>query len=190
MLEPRKGLPAAIEALQTEFFGSIVVALVIDPSVDGEEDPLLSEARDAMHDVVRETLRALQATEARTCDVTLRRSGSQLMLNVLSDIGDGEFDPTHINAHANRCEQLGGYLSVDRLAGNVAVSAELSLATAGTAAEGEHEAPPADASVLAAVAGQAPAGVEPVDAVAEDRVTDPAESAPSGDTSAGSQHAA
>ena len=37
-LEPRKGLPAAIEALQTEFFGSIVVALAIEPGVDGDEE--------------------------------------------------------------------------------------------------------------------------------------------------------
>ena len=187
-LEPRKGLPAAIEALQTEFFGSIVVALAIEPGVDGEEEPLPPDARDTMHDVVRETLRALQAAEARTCSVALQRSGLQVMLSILSDIGGGDFDPTQINAHADQCERLGGYLSVDRLNGSVAVSAELSLAAAATAAEAEEAAPAAIAD--APDADDVPNDVEPEDAVVDDGTADPAEPAPPSDASAGAQDAA
>jgi hypothetical protein len=181
-------LAAAIEALQTEFFGSIVVALTIEPGVDGEDEPLPPDARDAMHDVVRETLLALQAAEAWKCGVTLRRSGAQVMLNILSDVGGGDFDPTRINAHANRCQRLGGYLSVERLDGSVAVSAELSLAAGATAAAAGGPAP--DASADAPGADNVPNDVEPGDTLVDDGTAEPAEPTPSSDTGSGAQDAA
>lgn len=187
-LEPRTGLPAAMEALQAEFFGSIVVALEVEPDVDGEEAPLPADARDALHDVVRETLSALQAAQARNCDVTLRRSGSQVMLNILSAIGDADFDSTHIHAHADRCGRLGGHLSVDCVDGRVAVSAELSLGAGAPAADAGEAAPAAIAD--ASGADGVPGDVEPADAVFDDGAVDATEPTRPIDASADTQHAA
>lgn len=149
-LEPRIGLPAAIEALQTEFFGSVIVTLDIGASVEQGNDgqPLPTTARDVIHDVVRETLRALRIAEARQCSVSLNRSGPQLVLSILSEIGDGEFDPAHIEAYASVFGRMDGYLSVDRSQSSVALAAELTLATETLATEA-HAAPEAAADAQA-----------------------------------------
>ncbi len=132
-LEPRTGLAAAIEALQTEFFGSMIVALDLAADIDAGLNATQTAETSAIESVVRETLRALQAAESRQCDVSIRRSGTQVMLTILSEIGDAPFDATHITAWAPALEAHGGYLEVAERSGSVGVSAELAYASAGEA---------------------------------------------------------
>jgi hypothetical protein len=130
ILAPRTGLAAAVEALQAEFFGSMIVALDVAPDVDDGSAPVAPEAHLAIEHVVRESLRALQAADARQCDLSLTRAGSQLMLSILSAVGDAAFDGSLIVAHQDTLERLQGYLAVDQRDGNVAVSAEVSASEA------------------------------------------------------------
>ncbi len=139
VLEPRTGLAAAMEALQAEFFGSMIVALDIGEDIDAGTDAVTAQACEVVEDVARETLRALQAADARQCDLSLTRAGAQLMLSILSEVGDAPFDGTHINAYHDALVHYGGYLAVDVEGGNVAVSAEVS--TSGQAAADDDAAP-------------------------------------------------
>ena len=139
VLPPRTGLAAAVEALQAEFFGSMIVALDIAPDLDGGTVAAVEEPCGAIEDVVRESLRALQAADARQCDLTLTRAGSQIMLSILSAVGDADFDDGLILAHQATLDRLEGYLAVDQREGNVAISAEVSALGADTQQAAEPE---------------------------------------------------
>lgn len=139
VLDPRTGLAAAMEALQAEFFGSMIVALDIGEDIDAGSEPVAAQAGQVVGDVARETLRALQAADARQCELSLTRAGAQLMLSILSEIGDAPFDGAHIDAYHDALVRCGGYLAVDVEGGNVAVSAEVS--TTGQAAADDDAAP-------------------------------------------------
>ncbi len=137
VLPPRTGLAASVEALQAEFFGSMIVALDMAADLDDGTAAVVDESRVAIEDVVRESLRALQAADARQCDLTLTRAGSQIMLSILSAVGDADFDEGLILAHQGTLDRLQGYLAVDRREGNVAISAEVSALGADTQSAAE-----------------------------------------------------
>ncbi len=124
-LEPRHGLAASIEALQAEFFGSMIVALDLPADAEGAAATVEAEVKELVENLVRDVLHALEGADSRQCDLSVRRSGSQLMLTILSEVGDAAFDVANINAWAAPLEARGGYLAVGVQDGSVAVSAEI-----------------------------------------------------------------
>jgi hypothetical protein len=140
-LEPRRGLAAAIEALQAEFFGSMIVALDIATDIETADGVVAAAPREIVENIVRDALRALRGAESRQCDLSVRRSGSQLMLTILSEVGDAEFEASHVSAWAPALEELGGYLAVGVQDGSVVVSAEIPYASV---TDAEHVAAPSE----------------------------------------------
>ncbi len=150
VLEPRTGLGAAMEALQAEFFGSTIVALNVADDVDAGREPVSADARQIVEDVVRETLRALQAADARQCDLSLTRMNAQLVLSIVSDRSHASFDGAHIEAYRDALERLGGALVVHVRGAHVAVSAEVRASSQAPEAEITLDAAPDDATQHAA----------------------------------------
>ena len=111
-VEPRIGLAASLEALQAEFFGSMIVALDIAPEVSATA----VEASDILQGIATETLRALRTADARQCDVSLVESGGDIRLRLTSRPDEQLFDTAHIDAYAGALAQAGGSSSSRRRA--------------------------------------------------------------------------
>ncbi len=131
-VEPRIGLAASLEALQAEFFGSMIVALDIAPEVSATA----VAASDILQGIATETLRALQAADARQCDISLAGSGSNIHLRLTSRPDERLFDTTYIDAYAGALSQAGGSLTIaPDDDGAISVSAAAPAAAAAADAE-------------------------------------------------------
>ena len=128
-LAPRTGIAAALEALQAEFFGSMIVALDIVGDFDDAPGRSLADATIGLiQDVVRETLRALQAGDARNCDISLIREGDDaIVVHVLSQTEEAAFESTHIHVYADALGEMGVGLSIVADGDHVEISIDVSL---------------------------------------------------------------
>jgi hypothetical protein len=86
---PSRGIAGELELLQTEMFGSAIVALDIADNVlaADERDEVSVHARSLVRDVVKATLLALKAVEAERATVSALLDGRMLVVSVASDGG-------------------------------------------------------------------------------------------------------
>jgi hypothetical protein len=136
-VEPRIGLAASLEALQAEFFGSMIVALDIAPEVSAAA----VAASDILQGIATETLRALRTADARQCDVSLAESGGNILLRLASRPDERLFDTTHIDAYADAIEQAGGSIVIASNDDGTITVAAVSPAAADVDAGAADEAP-------------------------------------------------
>ena len=145
-VEPRIGLAAGLEALQAEFFGSMIVALDIAPEVSATA----VEASDILQGIATETLRALRTADARQCDVSLVESGGDIRLRLTSCPDAQLFDTAHIDAYAGALAQAGGSLIIASEGdGAISVSATAPAAAVDGTAETADDDRAADAAAAA-----------------------------------------
>jgi hypothetical protein len=125
---PPSDLTLAIEAIQNEMFGSLVMALDVDPALEsGDGGPLPNEVRAVIERLVRAGALALRASEARQCSVSVKRAGDMLMLSIMSETGELPFDGAPISACESTVDAIGGYVAVSRHDNNVSITAEVML---------------------------------------------------------------
>lgn len=85
-LIPVPGLRLAVEGLQAEFFGTLVVAVDIAEAFNGEADAILSDAsRGAVIELARRALIALRDNSARHATLSVERLGAALAVDIQSD---------------------------------------------------------------------------------------------------------
>lgn len=87
---PSRGIAAELELVQTELFGSVIVALDIADGVlaADERGEISAQARGLVREVVKGTLLALKAVDADRATVSALLDGRMLVVSVASDGGE------------------------------------------------------------------------------------------------------
>ncbi len=106
-LEPERPLRAALEAVQAEMFGSVVVSLEIADGL-GDEPTASTALRSQVMELIRRTLIELRQLDARVCRIELTRPRGVLTLRLTSDTRDGEFGADVVDEHRAAIASLGG----------------------------------------------------------------------------------